>query len=36
MINLFDSYDQNSWDLHYSLLVSGYKQPSIALNKNKI
>ena len=32
MINLFDSYDQNSWDLHYSLLVSGYKQPSIALN----
>ncbi|AND78871.1 accessory Sec system glycosylation chaperone GtfB [Streptococcus pantholopis] len=32
MINLFDSYNQNSWDLHYSLLVSGYKQPSIALN----
>ncbi len=32
MINLFDTYDQNSWDLHYSLLMSGYQNTTIALN----
>lgn len=32
MINLFDTYNQNSWDLHYSLLKSGYQNPTIAIN----
>ncbi|MEQ9809964.1 accessory Sec system glycosylation chaperone GtfB [Streptococcus jiangjianxini] len=31
MINLFETYDQNSWDLHYSLIVSGYNNPTIAI-----
>lgn len=32
MINLFDSYTQSSWDLHFSLIKSGYINPTIALN----
>ncbi|KXT76152.1 accessory Sec system glycosylation chaperone GtfB [Streptococcus sp. DD12] len=32
MINLFDTYDQNSWDLHYSLLMAGYQNTTVALN----
>lgn len=32
MINLFDNYDQSSWDLHYSLLKSGYNHTTIVLN----
>ncbi|HEM5055535.1 TPA: accessory Sec system glycosylation chaperone GtfB [Streptococcus suis] len=32
MIHLFDSYHQGSWDLHYSLLCSGYHNPTIVLN----
>lgn len=32
MINLFDTYTQDSWDLHYSLLVSGYNNPTIVIN----
>lgn len=32
MINLFDSYNQASWDLHYSLVRSGYDHPTIAIN----
>ncbi|HFI0634420.1 TPA: accessory Sec system glycosylation chaperone GtfB [Streptococcus suis] len=31
MIHLFDSYHQSSWDLHYSLLCSGYANPTIVL-----
>lgn len=31
MINLFDHYNQASWDLHYSLLKAGYKHPTIVL-----
>lgn len=31
MITLVDVYNQASWDLHYSLLCSGYKHPVIAL-----
>lgn len=31
MINLFDYYSQESWDLHYSLLASGYKHPTIVI-----
>lgn len=32
MIYLFDTYHQGSWDLHYSLLRSGYHHPVIVLN----
>lgn len=32
MINLFDTYTQASWDLHYSLLVAGYNNPTIVIN----
>lgn len=32
MINLFDTYNQASWDLHYSLLVSGYNNPTVVIN----
>lgn len=32
MINIFDSYTQASWDLHYSLLKAGYRHPTIVLN----
>ena len=32
MINLFDTYNQASWDLHYSLIMSGYQNPTIAIN----
>lgn len=32
MINLFETYDQTSWDLHYSLLMAGYNHPTIVLN----
>lgn len=32
MITLVDSYHQSSWDLHYSLLRSGYHHPTIAIN----
>ncbi|MBM7636840.1 accessory Sec system glycosylation chaperone GtfB [Streptococcus saliviloxodontae] len=31
MINLFDDYTQASWDLHYSLIRSGYNNPTISL-----
>ncbi|MDY4762387.1 accessory Sec system glycosylation chaperone GtfB [Streptococcus thoraltensis] len=31
MINLFETYNQNSWDLHYSLIVSGYNNPTISI-----
>ncbi|MCK1224900.1 accessory Sec system glycosylation chaperone GtfB [Streptococcus uberis] len=31
MINLFDNYNQRSWDLHYSLISSGYNNPTISL-----
>lgn len=31
MINLFETYNQSSWDLHYSLIVSGYNNPTIAI-----
>ncbi|MFU2205351.1 accessory Sec system glycosylation chaperone GtfB [Streptococcus pluranimalium] len=31
MINLFETYNQNSWDLHYSLIMSGYNNPTIAI-----
>lgn len=34
MINLFEHYNQASWDLHYSLIVSGYNNPTIAVNDN--
>lgn len=32
MINLIDHYNQASWDLHYSLVRSGYNNPTIAIN----
>lgn len=32
MITLFDTYNQASWDLHYSLIVSGYQHPTIAID----
>lgn len=32
MINLIDTYHQASWDLHYSLVRSGYNNPTIAIN----
>lgn len=32
MINLFDYYSQESWDLHYSLLSSGYKHPTVVIH----
>lgn len=32
MINLMDTYNQVSWDLHYSLVRSGYDNPTIAIN----
>lgn len=31
MITLFDTYGQSSWDLHYSLLLAGYKHPTVCL-----
>lgn len=31
MINLFDTYDQYAWDLHYSLICSGYDHPTIVI-----
>lgn len=31
MINLFENYNQESWDLHYSLIVSGYDNVTISL-----
>ncbi|MBM7643451.1 accessory Sec system glycosylation chaperone GtfB [Streptococcus loxodontisalivarius] len=31
MINLFDEYTQTSWDLHYSLIMSGYNNPTISI-----
>lgn len=34
MINLFEHYNQSSWDLHYSLIVSGYDNPTIVVNDN--
>lgn len=34
MINLFENYNQTSWDLHYSLIVSGYNNPTIVINDN--
>lgn len=34
MINLFENYDQDSWDLHYSLILSGYQSTTIAINDN--
>lgn len=32
MINLFDTYNQTSWDLHYSLILGGYQNTTIVLN----
>lgn len=32
MIHLIDTYHQSSWDLHFSLLCSGYHNPTIVLN----
>ena len=32
MLNLFDSYHQSSWDLHFSLLKSGYTHPTVVIN----
>lgn len=32
MINLIDHYNQASWDLHYSLICSGYDHPTVAIN----
>lgn len=32
MINLIDNYNQSSWDLHYSLLCSGYNHPTVVIN----
>lgn len=32
MINLIDHYNQASWDLHYSLIRSGYDHPTVAIN----
>ena len=34
MINLFENYNQDSWDLHYSLILSGYQNTTIAINDN--
>ncbi|MGT2926289.1 accessory Sec system glycosylation chaperone GtfB [Streptococcus cuniculipharyngis] len=34
MINLFDTYHQKSWDLHFSLLKSGYQHPTVVLEDN--
>lgn len=31
MITLVDTYNQSSWDLHYSLVRSGYNHPMIAI-----
>lgn len=31
MLNLFDHYDQASWDLHFSLLSSGYDNPTVVI-----
>ncbi|HEL2383838.1 TPA: accessory Sec system glycosylation chaperone GtfB [Streptococcus suis] len=31
MIHIFDTYHQASWDLHFSLLCSGYNNPTIVL-----
>ncbi|MEW4354188.1 accessory Sec system glycosylation chaperone GtfB [Streptococcus pneumoniae] len=31
MINLFDHYNQASWDLHFSLLKSGYTHPTVVI-----
>lgn len=32
MINLFESYSQGSWDLHYSLIVAGYANTTVCLS----
>lgn len=32
MINVIDTYNQASWDLHYSLVRAGYNHPTIAIN----
>lgn len=32
MINLFEYYSQEAWDLHYSIFSSGFKHPTIVLN----
>lgn len=32
MINLFENYNQDSWDLHYSLILSGYQNTTISIN----
>ncbi|GGE33699.1 accessory Sec system glycosylation chaperone GtfB [Streptococcus himalayensis] len=31
MINLFDHYNQASWDLHFSLLKAGYRHPTVVI-----
>ncbi|MTB64871.1 accessory Sec system glycosylation chaperone GtfB [Streptococcus sp. zg-86] len=31
MINLFDHYHQQSWDLHFSLLKAGYTHPTVVI-----
>lgn len=32
MINLFDTYEQRTRDLHYSLKQAGYDLPTIVIN----
>ncbi len=32
MINLFEHYSQEAWDLHYSIFSSGFQHPTIVLN----
>ncbi|MGT2934221.1 accessory Sec system glycosylation chaperone GtfB [Streptococcus catagoni] len=33
MLNIFDNYDQLTQDLHYSLVMSAYKHPTVILNE---
>lgn len=32
MLNLFENYSQESWDLHYSMASSGFNHPTVVLN----
>lgn len=34
MLNIFENYTQEAQDLHYSLVMSGYKHPTLILNEN--
>ena len=31
MLNLFDTYNQLSWDLHFSIFSSGYEIPTVVI-----